>query len=343
MSQAVSRRTLLRSAVLLPLAGAGSSFLLSACGSDDGGGSGSATAQTFTTSFGFVPSYVELMVAKEQGFFEKAGVDVTVRGAEGTSPAVQALLSNSAQYTRVGGITQIISNAKQPVPLRAIGTVYQRSQYEIISMPDKPIKSPKDMQGKKIGVVSTAGTTEFLVMLMAAKAGIPLDQIQRPVTGAGAAAYQLASKGSVDAWVGLTTDRLSINKANNIELAYFNTDDFCDAPADSVYTTVDLLDSGSDAPKKVLTALAGAMEFAADPKNAEKCYESVQKYNPDVKKELLIGQLPTFAQLWTAGRTKDLLSLTPDTWTACTEQLLAAKIIDKKVELDGLIREVAWK
>ena len=57
-------------------------------------------------------------------------------------------------------------------PLLVVATLYQGSNWYVISHKDKPIRTALDMKGKKMGVVSVNGTTENFLDLMLTSAGV---------------------------------------------------------------------------------------------------------------------------------------------------------------------------
>src|SRR6476619_3971248 len=75
-----------------------------------------ATPLTFFTPFGFSPDYIEIMNAKSGGHFARVGLDVTVRGAQGTAQAMQQLITGEAQIIRAAPIDQMRLVQTQKLP-----------------------------------------------------------------------------------------------------------------------------------------------------------------------------------------------------------------------------------
>jgi NitT/TauT family transport system substrate-binding protein len=342
------RRAFLRragaSAVLVPAAGGGLSLLVSGCGSggeqpQGGGGSGGGalTKQTFTTPLGFIFSFVEAYVAAQQGFWSREGLDVTVRGGQGTATALQAVLGRSAQYSRAGGISTIVAVANQGSPLVNVGTIFQRSQFELASLPAAPITTPEQMRGKRIGVVSSGGATENLVQIMAANRGVPFDSIKRPVVGVGAAAYQLARQGKIDGWVALDTDLAVLRTSAGADIVSFNTDKFGFVPSDAYVVARDQLQRSRDAVKRFLAGLLRAVEFGIDQANWDKVIAAAKHYDPSLDEEQARLQLPILVADWTAAGRGRLLDLIPGRWQEGVENLQRAGLIQQAVPVDRLI------
>lgn len=339
----ISRRSLLRRSagvgLLLPLAGEG--FLLSL-------GSGVARAatrsvpgelveQTYITSFGYTVSFIEAMIAKEEGFWEAEGLDIDIAGGQGTSTSIQALLTDSSQYSRAGGINSIVVIANEQAPIINIATARQRSQFEVVSLPEAGITGAADLEGKKVGIVSSGGQTENLLDLMLVKAGVPLDSVERPITGVGAAAYELARQGAVDAWIAVDSDRATIERTADVELDYFNTDDAVEMPSDSFVISTELAESGSDLPVRFLAGLHSAMEWALDESNHERAVEHLMVYNPDIDPEATLLELPLTIATWTAAGEDRLLELDVELWEQGQANAQAAGLIDETVDVELLL------
>lgn len=332
--------------LLLPAAGGGLSLILGACGGDDDGqtqgpeGTVEKTEpikQTYITSLGYTVFFIEAMIAKEEGFWAAEGLDIDIKGGQGTSTSIQALLTNTSQYSRAGGINVILAVANESAPIITIATAKQSSSFEVVSLPEAGITSAADLQGKRVGVVSAGGSTENLLDLMLVKAGIPITSVERPVTGVGAAAYELARNGSVDAWLAVDSDRASIEREAGVALNKFNTDTAVEMPSDSFIISTELAQSGDETPVRFLSGLLNAMQWALDESNHEKSIEHLRKYNPDIDSEAALLELPLTLDAWTAAGKGAILDLQPDMWAAGQANAERAGLIANSVPVDRLI------
>ena len=334
---ALSRRSLLRFGTLLPAAG-GLTMLLAGCSDDNATPSsdGGKTNGTYMTASGMTLSFVETMVAKERGFFDQVGLNLTIKGGQGTSTALQAVLGGSAHVTRANAINAIIAVANEQAPLVTIATVRQKSQFEIVSMPDKAIRAPGDLKGKTCGIVSAGGATENLLDIMLISAGIDPKSVKRPVTGTGTAAYEMARNGAVDAWVCVDTDRATIEREIG-KVYYFSVDEFATMPSDSYNTTQQMIESGSDMPARFLAGVLKAMEYASKEENWPQVVEDLRKYNPEVNADQAIKEMPLLVQTWQASGSDKLLELDREVWTKGQEGLVKAGLVKTPAPLDKLI------
>ncbi|QJS99793.1 ABC transporter substrate-binding protein [Streptomyces asoensis] len=166
------RRTLI---VLTALAVTGS-LTATGCGGE------SATA---TTSDGKVKITVlrsngaifePLYIAEQQGYFEDAGLDVTIKaGAQDTSQNAPSVLNGEAQFAMTDS-SGFLKGAAQDMPLRIV-TGLQSATTEtdptdgLLVKKDSPIESFADLEGKTVGISALGGTIQFICEYLVQKAG----------------------------------------------------------------------------------------------------------------------------------------------------------------------------
>ncbi|HTV37304.1 MAG TPA: ABC transporter substrate-binding protein, partial [Xanthobacteraceae bacterium] len=99
------------------------------------------------------PSGAPYGVAIEKGFFKKAGVDVTgVISGEGGGTSVRAVIASSLGFGETSPAAAIAAiNEGQDIKIVDIGS-RSLADNVIIVMPDSPIKSVKDLKGKKVAI-----------------------------------------------------------------------------------------------------------------------------------------------------------------------------------------------
>ena len=137
-----------------------SAFLLVALSS-----SLSAAAEKVTIMYTATAAFASAFVAKDQGFFEKHGVDVTLQLNPNTSLVATAVASGSAEV----GITtptvafQAVDNG---IPLQSFASTNvfpDPSAAGLVVSPTSGITGPKDLAGKKIGVPGIGGLLDVVM------------------------------------------------------------------------------------------------------------------------------------------------------------------------------------
>ena len=100
----------------------------------------------------FAPFYV----TKEKGIFEKYGLDVDVAEGSG-SVAVLQVISQNREEIGVTSAVEPIQGIEMGMPVKIIASYMSKSPMMLLSHPDTPVNSPKDLEGKTI--VSSSGST----------------------------------------------------------------------------------------------------------------------------------------------------------------------------------------
>ena len=107
----------------------------------------------------WVPDMAEvgLFVAKEYGYFEKYGLDVTIEpGGFGLDP-IKLVASGQNDYGIAGAGNILIARDKD-IPVIATGVEFKNTPVGFIVMSNSNINSFKDFKGKKVGVQTGTDT-----------------------------------------------------------------------------------------------------------------------------------------------------------------------------------------
>jgi ABC-type nitrate/sulfonate/bicarbonate transport system substrate-binding protein len=105
---------------------------------------------------GWIPNaeFAGTWIALNKGYYTKAGLNVNVIPGGPTTAPIAVIESGTALVTIADPIVTATA-VKQGADLRIIGTQYQRSPYCLTSLASKPIRTPKDMIGRKIGLAAS--------------------------------------------------------------------------------------------------------------------------------------------------------------------------------------------
>jgi len=161
---------------------------------------GPATAEDLlVTQYKNDPSGASYAVALEKGFFKKHGVDVTgiVAGAGGGS-SVRNAMATTLGY---GDVTAapVIAAAAQGQDIKIIGiTSRSLADLVVIVMPNSPLKSAKDMKGKKFGISNPKSLGEMMGVLVMEQAGLKKGDVEMTALGSLGGALTALENGAVD-------------------------------------------------------------------------------------------------------------------------------------------------
>ncbi|WP_101830441.1 ABC transporter substrate-binding protein [Frankia canadensis] len=250
-------------ATLLSVGGGG---LLAACGSDDedSSSSGSGSFGTLAIRLSWIKNveFAGEYIADQRGYYKAAGFSGVNLIAGGPSATPQD--TDVATGKAFIGISSpdITGNAiTQGAPLKIIGAQYQKNPFAIMSLTKKPITSPQEMLGKKIGVQAT-NESVWTAFLKANKIDpsaitkVPVEFDPLPLT-----------TGTVDGWFSFVT-----NEPNSLRVKGFDVTTFLLADhnyplvSETFMVSDESIAKNRDKVKAALTAeIRGWKDATADP------------------------------------------------------------------------------
>ena len=246
---------------------------LSACGSGNeapstAGSGGTAPADlTFAIASAVIGPKEEVAmfsVAKELGYFKQEGLNVKTINTDGSIAAVQAVGQGKADVT-AADTGSILAAVQKNVPITTVGGLVQNWPWQIATAPGSPIKTPADLKGKKIGVISLAsGSAPFARAFVKAGGLDPQKDVQLLPVGVGAQAAAALAGGDVDA-LALYTQAYTVIENSGTQLAYLdNPDVFTGIRSLSFAVTSKRLKQEKSVYERFLRAAYKAMLFSAE-------------------------------------------------------------------------------
>jgi NitT/TauT family transport system substrate-binding protein len=154
---------------------------------------------TYVPNVQFAPFYL----AEQQGYFEDAGVDVTLRHHGESEDLFGALASGREQLVVAGG-DEMLQARSQGTDVVSIATVYQQYPVSLIVPEGSDITEPADLAGRTIGVPGPYGETYFGLLAMLAAADLTTDDVT--VESIGYTQQAALSGGHVDAVMGFSNN-----------------------------------------------------------------------------------------------------------------------------------------
>lgn len=168
---------------------AAGSFLLTtaACGSSGDSGSSDKDASsggTTTVKLGLIPivDVAPVYLGVKQGFYAERGLELTITTAQGGAAIVPGVTSGQFQFG-FSNMTSLMVAQSNGVPVRAIAngiasTGLQGKDFGAITVKkDSPIKSARELEGKKVAINTLKNINESAVRESVRKAGGDPDKV----------------------------------------------------------------------------------------------------------------------------------------------------------------------
>lgn len=106
-------------------------------------------------------SNLYVYVAKEMGFWDKHGLDVSIARGNGSIAAAEAIGAGRFDFGLAAPLAAVLETVKG-LPLTALAACAYDATMGIGVLNDGPIKTPKDLEGHKMGSTVTSGEYPFL-------------------------------------------------------------------------------------------------------------------------------------------------------------------------------------
>jgi NitT/TauT family transport system substrate-binding protein len=216
-------------------------------------------------NFGVAANGMPFGVARAKGFFKQEGIDVTgIITSAGGGTSLRNMLAGGVPYGEVNpGV--VVAAIQQGADLKLIAdNVLTVAEFVWAVKPDSPIKSIKDLKGRKIGYTNPRSTSQGLAMLLLTKAGLKGDDAELVRTGGFGEGIAALETGLIDVapiaeplWSQYQSKYRAVAKASDLL-----------PPLDNVVgvTTVNMAAQRGDFIRAVIRARRRAVEFmVADP------------------------------------------------------------------------------
>jgi NitT/TauT family transport system substrate-binding protein len=168
------------------------------------GGFAQAKTQTINLQLGWLASNNNIgeVVARELGYFEEEKLNVVIQPGGPSIDGVAIVASGRHEIGQVSSSPSLMLAASQKLPVKSFATCLQQHPYTFFSLPKKPIATPQDMVGKKIGIQATG---KILLSALLKKHNIPEKDVEVVVIGSDFAPLLTGQADAVSGWLTATT------------------------------------------------------------------------------------------------------------------------------------------
>lgn len=238
-------------------------------------------------------------VALEQGYFKKAGVDITgILTSGGGGTTVRNILASKLPYGEVA-VSAALAAQRQGLDVVIVNTGTRSvAEASLVTLPDSPVKGLPDLAGKKVAITSPKGVSEMLLLMALKAKGVDAAQVQRIASGGYVNGLTMLEQGTVSAAV--LIEPLSILRKSKYRTVY-SAGEVLQPMTTSVGITTRAF---AKAHPEVIRAIIegrqqGVRSTYRDPAGAAKLLEASFKLSPEVAREAVDNMVR--AHMWSEG------------------------------------------
>ncbi|MEF2073852.1 ABC transporter substrate-binding protein [Consotaella aegiceratis] len=251
------------------------------------------TPVKFTLDFRFEGPSAGFLLAKDKGYFEENGVDVTIDTGNGSLEAIPRITTGTYNMG-FGDINALIKflDENPDEPIEAVMMVYNKPAFAVVGRADKGITDdPKSLEGKTLGAPppdsAYAQWPVFAKLNDIDTSTVKIENVGFPLR------EPMLAQGDVDAVFGFSFTSAVNLKAQGIPedniVTMLMADHGLDLYGNAIMVNTEWAEANPDAVKSVLAAIVHGFKDALA--NPEEGVEAVMKANNILTKETEIGRL----------------------------------------------------
>jgi NitT/TauT family transport system substrate-binding protein len=301
-----------RASTAITAAIAALALTVAGCGGDDKPSASGTGLEKTTLNVGMlqVADVAQLQLAIDRGFFTAEGLTVKTQVLQGGAEAVPKLRSKNLDISFGAWAPAFLAQASGAFKMHAVAPAFDSAEgtHVVLVPKDSPIKSPKDLAGKKIGINVKHNLGSLLMQARLQPQGVKLDDeknfVAMPFPNMEAA---LKSK-SVDAVQAVEPFHTQLVKSLGarkvLELSEGDTANF---PIAGYFSTDEWAKENPKTLAAFQRAVGKAQALLADKSLIAQTVPKFTKIQPEVAATLHYGQYPTTLSPASLKRVSDLM------------------------------------
>ena len=231
--------------------------------------------------------HVPFYYGKDKGFYAAEGIDLTINEGRGSANTVQVVAAGSDTFG-LADSSSVILTASKGADIKSVMSLLNTTGFAVISLAEAGIKTPKDLEGKKVAVTPGDPLGQLLQAVCKANnvdcAKITMVQVDP------AAKVVMVLEKKADALLGGADDQFFLIKYKGATPAAMRYADFGgNIVGMTILTSGDTLKKNPDLVKRFVRATAKSWEEAK--KNPGAAVDAAMKAKPDLNRQSTLDQL----------------------------------------------------
>jgi NitT/TauT family transport system substrate-binding protein len=224
---------------------------------------------------------------KDRGFYKQEGIDLTINEGRGSANTVQVVAAGSDTFG-LADSSSVILTASKGAEIRSVMSVLNSTGFAVVSLASAGIKTPKDLEGKRLAV-SPGDPLGQLFQAVAAANKVDMSKISLVQVDPAAKVVSVLEK-RADALLGGADDQFFLIKYRGHEPAALR---FADWGANIVGMTILTQEATIKAKPELVRRFVHATVRSWDEakKNPDAAVDSALKVKPDLNRQSTRDQM----------------------------------------------------
>ena len=225
--------------------------------------------------------YAPLFVALDKGYYKAERLDVDLAEGSGAQTVLKLLASGNEKFG-YGPAVSAAQAVSQGLPVKVVALYQTKAPMGVISFPDVPLRTPKDLEGKRLAI-SVGETFGDMLGPFTRINNVDIGKIQQIQMDASARTTQFLTRKIDVMSVYLSNEWPQIEKRANVKFNMLRVSDFgLNLLGASIIVGNAFAEQNPEAARKLLRATAkGYRDAIADPKDAAKIMAKYMKVPED--------------------------------------------------------------
>lgn len=226
-------------------------------------------------------------VAKEKGYYEEEGLDVTFNMGSPDANPVKMVALGTDEFGVLGGIDTLLVARAQEKDLKAVSVFHKDSNFPVIlTLKNSGIETVQDLEGKKIGFFYGHISTDIL------RALLHKENINYSEVDVGFDYSQLIS-GQIDAeWAFRQTAGITL-PSKGVEVNVIQPAEYgVTSHGYTIFAKRELIEEDSETVEKFLRATLRGLRYSVQ--NPEESVDILLKYDPKLDREIEMQRLQVY-------------------------------------------------
>ena len=277
------------------------------------------------------------IVGIAKGYFREAGIDLTIRPGGPAIDPIQVVAGGGTTFGNVSSVAILVNARAQGLPVKAFGTAFQRHPFAFVFFTKSGIRTPKDFEGKTIGIQPTARP---LLDAVVRKYNLNPDRLKVVFIGGDTTPLVTGQVDVITGWLINAAQMETAQQAGNI--SYFRLWDLgIRLYAYTYFATDQVLRERGDVLARFLSASARGWLYARD--HPDEATEHLLKMTTGLNRTL---ELKTWEEVVRGGYLTSVTTkehgwgyMDPKVWQELTETMQAIGQIPRAVSVEEIMTD----